>query len=325
MRRIAVLAAIVFLLSGCKIFTVLDREDLGGSFFEPGDVEGLPDGSYLAVGCSADASWGGVGIVVTRPGGARERFFPGCGGPMNATVGPDGRVYFSWQRDPAFFDDPFFTIVALDTDTGASETVFTYDRLMAGVAYAPDGRLLFGARDTVPDANGRRPYRIHQVTGPNTSVPVAGTQELGLADFVVDDDGAIYAAGGAILEGRYGVYKVLADGTATRIAGTGEFGFSGDGGPALAATFGAIGDVDVNDAGEVFIADYGNNRIRFIDADGTVDTLAGGGENDTDDGILATQAALALPGAIAVDHDRQLWIADAGAMQVRYVGTNPPE
>ena len=127
---------------------MLDRADLGGSFFEPVDVEKMPDGGYLAVGCGVDATWGGTGIVVTKPDGDHERFFPGCQGPLDASPAPDGTIYFSWQ-DVGFVDPEttFYSIVALDPETGDSETVFTFDRAISAVTYVPDGRLLFGARD----------------------------------------------------------------------------------------------------------------------------------------------------------------------------------
>ena len=87
MRKVVVLIVIAFALSGCEIFTVLDRSDLGGSFFEPVDVEKMPDGGYLAVGRGVDTTWGGTGIVVTRPDGEHERFFPGCQGWLGRVTG----------------------------------------------------------------------------------------------------------------------------------------------------------------------------------------------------------------------------------------------
>jgi hypothetical protein len=69
----------------------------------------------------------------------------------------------------------------------------------------------------------------------------------------------------------------LAQGTITIVAGTGSFGFSGDGGPATSAELNPT-DVAVDSAGNLFIADSGNRRIRRVDAaTGIITTVAGTG------------------------------------------------
>jgi hypothetical protein len=66
-------------------------------------------------------------------------------------------------------------------------------------------------------------------------------------------------------------------GAETVIAGTGAAGFSGDGGPALSAQFGQLGGISLDGAGNVYVADTGNARVRKIVPGGTVTTVAGGG------------------------------------------------
>lgn len=97
-----------------------------------------------------------------------------------------------------------------------------------------------------------------------------------------------------------------ATGIITTVAGSGGFG---DGGPATQATLSVPGDI-VCAGGRVYVADYGTRRVRVVDlATGTISTVAGGGSR-SEDGIAATEAELLLPEGIAVDGDRALYIAD---------------
>ena len=320
MKRLAVLVCAVLVLAGCKINTAVDRDDLGGAFFEPVDVERLPGGGFLAVGCSFDAFWGGVGIVLVRPGEPIERFVPGCKGPMNASPASTGLIYFANNDVAEDGGTPSYKIDMLDPETGTRTTVFTSDTEIAGVTVDPDGRLLFGAHDTTPDASGVVRYRIYEVTGPSTATPLQGTEDLGGADFAVDDERNIYGTAVMFDSGSWGkVIKVTPGGVRTTIAGTGAQGFSGDGGQATLATFGSPWGVDISDDGVVFVADSNNARVRRIGTDGIIRTVAGGG-NQTGDGGLAVRAHLELPGTVAVDSGESFWVADVVDMRVRYVG-----
>ena len=288
MKRLALVLCTVLLLAGCAISTALDRDDLGGAFFEPVDVERLPGGGFLAVGCSIDSFWGGVGIVIVRPGEPIERFVGGCQGPMNASPAADGLIFYAKNDVALDGGTPSYEIASLDPDTGTSTSIFTSDKLIGGVTVAPDGRLLFGAFDTAPDASGRRHYRIYEMTGPTTASLLPGTDDLGGADFAVDDDGNIYGTAGQQ------VFKVSSTGVRTTIAGTGAQGFSGDGGLATLATLSIPLGVDINAQGDVFVADAANRRVRRIGTDGIITTVAGGGNQTADEG-LARAALLTTP------------------------------
>ena len=93
-----------------------------------------------------------------------------------------------------------------------------------------------------------------------------------------------------------------ATGAISTIAGTGENGYGGDGGPASEAQLGALEDVAVDAAGNLYIADHDIHRIRKVDATtGTISTIAGTGEPGySGDGGPATEAQLGGPSGVAV-------------------------
>jgi uncharacterized protein (TIGR03437 family) len=100
----------------------------------------------------------------------------------------------------------------------------------------------------------------------------------------------------------------------TTVAGNGTLVYSGDGGPATKAALGIPPDVAVDGAGNLFIVDRNNNRIRKVDSSGTISTFAGNGNMDSSgNGGAATSAALFLPTAIAVDSSGNVYIADGGS------------
>src|SRR5207253_2565847 len=100
-------------------------------------------------------------------------------------------------------------------------------------------------------------------------------------------------------------------GTITTVAGTGDAGFGGDGGPATSAQLWTPTGVAVDAAGNVFIADGANNRVRQVAAgSGIITTVAGSGGSSVGDGGLATNAQLLTPTGVAVDAARNLFIAD---------------
>ena len=121
------------------------------------------------------------------------------------------------------------------------------------------------------------------------------------------------------------VRRVESDGTIRTFAGTGEFGFSGDGGPAERACFNEIYGLGIDWAGEtLYLADYGNHRIRRIDlASRVISTLAGCGRAEySGDGGDARWAGLCRPVAVCGDAQGNVFLADAGNSAVRVVTTD---
>ncbi|MGB9610402.1 MAG: hypothetical protein ACPL7M_05465, partial [Bryobacteraceae bacterium] len=116
------------------------------------------------------------------------------------------------------------------------------------------------------------------------------------------------------------VRKIGTDGKIQTIAGTGEKGETGDGGSALEAKLNSPTGVAVDAAGNVYIADQMNHRIRKVDASGIITTVAGTGlPGYSGNGGLATRAQLFYPCCIALDAQGNLFIADRTNNRVRRV------
>ena len=109
----------------------------------------------------------------------------------------------------------------------------------------------------------------------------------------------------------------------TTVAGNGVQGYSGDGGAAINASLSYPSGVAVDASGNLFIADYYNNRIRKVDDTGLITTVAGNGTAGySGDGGAATNASLSYPSDVALDAAGNLFIADSQNSLIRKVDTN---
>lgn len=112
--------------------------------------------------------------------------------------------------------------------------------------------------------------------------------------------------------------REVSNGIINTIAGTGVKGFSGDGGPAVKAMLSAPWGLNVDSAGNLYVADYGNNRIRLISKNGIITTLAGFAANYGGDGGPAINATLNFPTAMVDDPSTgNVYIADTGNNVIR--------
>ena len=117
-----------------------------------------------------------------------------------------------------------------------------------------------------------------------------------------------------------GVRRVDADGIMTTFAGTGERGYSGDGGPAIEATWGAPKAIRCDNQDNVIVVDTENNAVRRIDAiTGIVTTIAGGRQGGAGDEGYAIDASLNRPHGCGIDGKGNLFIADGINHTVRMV------
>jgi streptogramin lyase len=117
------------------------------------------------------------------------------------------------------------------------------------------------------------------------------------------------------------IRKVNQDGTIHTMAGTGAKGYSGDGGPALQASFNLPHEIRFDKAGNYFIADMTNHAIRRVDGKtGVITTFAGTGKAGySGDGGPANQAQLKQPHSIQFGPDGSLYICDIGNNVIRKV------
>jgi DNA-binding beta-propeller fold protein YncE len=193
-----------------------------------------------------------------------------------------------------------------------------------GTAVDPGGTVLY-----VADSANHRVRRVDLASGVISTV--AGTGIPGPAGDGGPATGAHLSDPKAVAVGPAGdlwiadtgndrVRRVDTAGVITTVAGTGTAGFSGDGGPATAAALDGPRGLAFGPAGELFIADDNNDRVRRVDAAGVITTVAGVGHTgDAGDGGPATAAALARPRGLAVDGAGRIYIADSGNHRLRVV------
>jgi sugar lactone lactonase YvrE len=189
-----------------------------------------------------------------------------------------------------------------------------------GLALDGSGNLL------IADTNNNR---IRKVTIDGVITTVAGSAGVGFggdggpanAARLNSPHGIAVGAGGVLYIAdtfNQRIRRVSAAGIISTIAGIGNFGFSGDGGPALNARFSSPRGVAVDANGNVVIADTFNHRVRRINADGTITTIAGNGSsNQPGDGSPATNFSLSTPSDIAVDASGNLLIATIDNNRIR--------
>ncbi len=162
-------------------------------------------------------------------------------------------------------------------------------------------------------------------------LPLAGNAQPGFSG----DGGSAIAAGlnwptGLAVDAAGNLYisdsqnnrirKVTPAGVITTVAGSGQKGFSGDGGPATAAALSSPTGLAIDAAGNLYISDSENNRVRKVTPAGIISTVAGTGQRGySGDGGQAVAAALNWPTGLAVDSTGNLYIADMANARIRKV------
>jgi hypothetical protein len=193
-----------------------------------------------------------------------------------------------------------------------------------GVVALSDGGFL------IPDSNN---HRVRRVSASGTITTVAGTGAQGFsgdggqatsAQLSIPFAVAPTADGGFLIAdiGNQRIRKVSSAGVITTVAGNGLSGFSGDGGPATAASLRDPHDLVALAGGGFLIADTSNERVRRVDANGVISTLIGDGvRGASGDGGAAAAARLAAPKGLSLTGAGDLLIADEQNNRIRFVGT----
>ncbi len=248
--------------------------------------------------------------------------------PLAVALGGDGALYIADTyncRIRKVGVDGIITSIAgtgaySDTGDGGLATAATF-RYPSGIAVAPGGTVYIADQDS---------HRIRKITSDGWITTVAGTGqrgysgdhgpaiEAGLAypsGITVAQDGSLYVSD----SGNYRIRRIAPNGIIETIAGKGEYGFSGDGGPATQARLGWVNaGVAIGDDGAIYIGDSDNNRIRRIGPNGVITTIAGTGAYDYGgDGGPATEAEMAYPWGVAVGVDGLLHFADTDNHRIR--------
>lgn len=222
---------------------------------------------------------------------------------------------------------PSLTVVTI---AGTGQRAFSTDgRLATATDLVRPSALAVGPGGVLDFIDGNR---VRTITGQRTIKTVAGTGESGndgdngLAlvaklnspgGLAIDPDGNLFIAD----TGNNRVREVKTDGTIVPVAGTGDPGFFGDGGPAVRARLNSPTGLAIGFGRTLFIADTLNQRVRQVTPDGVITTVAGTGTAGyTFDGVPATSAPLNLPEALAFDSGKgNLFIDDTANGRVRKV------
>jgi uncharacterized protein (TIGR03437 family) len=209
-----------------------------------------------------------------------------AGGGSNSTLGGQATQTYILSVFSVAVDSAGNIFLAEDAGGGGSSQV---------LKVAPNGVITnyagnISAFQSGPNGDG----------GPATQAFILGTA------LALDSSGNLFIADQL---GR--IRKVSLDGTITTVAGSNTTNFSGDGGPATSAGLNNPMGVAVDSAGNLYIVDAGNYRIRKVTTDGTINTIAGMGKPGTSgDGGIATNAAIEGLSSIAVSSAGTVYFAD---------------
>ena len=213
------------------------------------------------------------------------------------TVAGNGTCCFSGDNGPA-------TSAQLNLPVGVAVD-------SAGNLYIADtinSRIRKVRNGVITTVAGNGTYGFSGDNGPATSA------ELAYPDGpTVDSSGNLYIA-----DSYNNWVRKVSNGVITTVAGNGTYGFSGDNGPATSAELSWPYGVAADSAGNLYIADYNNNRVRRV-SNGVITTVAGGGTSNPGDNGPATSAQLTVPTGVTVDSAGNLYFADTGYQRIRKV------
>ncbi len=256
--------------------------------------------------------------------------------PANIATDASGNIYF------ADFENN--RIRKIDAATGIVTTVAGSGIAGYDDGYNGDGGPATAANIYNPSAvavdNSGNIYicdqnnqRIRKVNTAGIISTIAGNGNYGYSgDNGPATDAKVYSPSGIAVDAAGNVYiadtynlrirKISTAGIITTVAGNGLAGFSGDGGAATAAKLRYPVDLSFDGAGNMYIADAENQRIRKVDTSGNISTIAGTGVAGwAGDGGAASLALLNYPSGIKADNIGNVYIADGVNQRVRIINT----
>ena len=284
------------------------------------------------------------GRVSTFAGGGTRLGLQSDGGPATAAQLPSPRGLVFDSKGNLDIAEASCNCIRQVSPAGAISTVYTLPASSGSVLRQAEG-LSIDVQDNlyVTEWLGHTVLRIG-ASGSMTTIAGAGAQGFsgdggpataaqlnGPSAVAIASDGSIYIAD----SGNNRVRKVAADGTISTVAGTGSrvgdilappsfqrCAFSGDGGLATSAELCNPAQLAFDQAGNLYVADFGNARVRRISPEGIISTVAGSGQRAPvglpDEGP-AIQATFNRVGGAIFDAAGNLYVSDSGANRIRKI------
>ncbi len=293
--------------NGTQLYSGDGGPATGAEFYWPTDVVTDPAGD-LFVGDDFNSA-----IRKVDPSGVITTFASGIPHPLALALDASGNLYVVGYGGACTS-----TIVKV-APTGAQTT------LLSGLC-GTDGVAVDGAGDVYypMDQYPQGIQYVKELRKDGTVVTIAGGGsggDGGLAtsaslnepgELALDAAGNLYIAD----ESAHDVRKVDTNGIITTVAGTGTCGFSGDGGPAAAAQLCEPGQMVVDGAGDLYIADRGNSAVRKVTPGGQISTVVGTGVRGlTEDGSVATATAFDTIFGLALDKAGDIFVTDSATVR----------
>lgn len=274
---------------------------------------------------AGNGSPGGVGDGLAATS-ARLQF------PQDLAVAANGDLYIADTGNHSIRKVTAATgIITTVAGTGTPGSSGDGSAATAAKLSSPRGIVVASSGDYyIADRSNSKIRKVSALTGIITTYAGTGINGytgdggLAVAARLRNPEGVELAANGDLYiadTANHAIRRVAAaTGVISTIAGTGTFGYTGDGGAATAASLNGPESVTVAASGELYVADRGNHVIRRFPVGGTISTIAGTGTAGySGDGGAATAARLNAPAGIAVDSSGAIYIADTSNQRIRKV------